>query len=398
MKQRRGHNGSGSLDQRGEGSWRIRYRINSQRFTKTFHGTKTEAARELRRLLHHGDARQHVAPDRMLLSAWVDHWLAVGAPGRRRNKKKAGRRTLQRYTELMNCHVKPAVGDRQLQKLQSTDIDKLYAGLEGKVSETTAHFVHTVLNSCLSAAVRTKLLAVNPIECAEKVPSIGRFDHDVLDDAELTKLVAGFRDSPIYPIIAVAALTGARLREVIALRWEDVDLVNRSIKISRAVEDTTGYRGIKEPKTERGIRVFMIDDGLAGLLAVHREKQQRLVAGLPDDADVDLSLVRLPAGALLFPGGDGTDVTKLRSGRAVWRTFKDRAVKLGFPQTLRLHDLRGSHETALLDAGVPVHTVAARCGHDPATLLRSYAKRTKKADAVAADVIGKIFAGMLGPK
>jgi len=42
----------------------------------------------------------------------------------------------------------------------------------------------------------------------------------------------------------------------------------------------------------------------------------------------------------------------------------------------------------LLDAGVPVHTVAARCGHDPATLLRSYAKRTKKADSSAAAVIG----------
>jgi integrase len=60
------------------------------------------------------------------------------------------------------------------------------------------------------------------------------------------------------------------------------------------------------------------------------------------------------------------------------------------------HDLRGSHETALLDAGVPVHVVAARCGHDPAVLLRSYAKRTKKADTDAADAIGKLLSGALG--
>jgi integrase len=62
---------------------------------------------------------------------------------------------------------------------------------------------------------------------------------------------------------------------------------------------------------------------------------------------------------------------------------------------IRFHDLRGSHETALLDAGVPVHVVAARCGHDAATLLRSYAKRTKRADASAAAVIANMSKGVL---
>jgi integrase len=74
--------------------------------------------------------------------------------------------------------------------------------------------------------------------------------------------------------------------------------------------------------------------------------------------------------------------------------FKHRAVKLGFP-TLRFHDLRGSHETCLLDAGVPVHVVAARCGHDPAVLLRAYARRTKKADDTAAAVVGTLMKGVL---
>jgi integrase len=66
--------------------------------------------------------------------------------------------------------------------------------------------------------------------------------------------------------------------------------------------------------------------------------------------------------------------------------FVRHARKLGF-KGLRFHDLRGSHETALLDAGVPVHTVAASRGHDPATLLRTYAKRTRKADTSAAAVL-----------
>ena len=70
-----------------------------------------------------------------------------------------------------------------------------------------------------------------------------------------------------------------------------------------------------------------------------------------------------------------------------------RARKLGFDE--RVHDLRGGHETALLDAGVPVHVVAARCAHDPAVLLRIYAKRTRKADASAADVIAALSKGVL---
>ncbi|HMA75152.1 MAG TPA: site-specific integrase [Xanthobacteraceae bacterium] len=205
-----------------------------------------------------------------------------------------------------------------------------------------------------------------------------------------------FKGSPLFPIVAVAVFTGARLREVIALRWKEVDLDNRIIRVCRAVEDRKGYRGIKAPKTVRGNRVFKIDDGLASMLAAHREKQQRPVAGLPDSAEVDLSLIRLPAGALLFPGGDGTDLTKLRCGRAVSRTFKRKILKLGFPANLRWHDLRGSHETVLLDAGVSVHVVADGCGHDPATLLRTYAKRTKKADAEAADKIGAVSASALG--
>jgi hypothetical protein len=50
----------------------------------------------------------------------------------------------------------------------------------------------------------------------------------------------------------------------------------------------------------------------------------------------------------------------------------------------------------LLDAGTPVHVVAKRCGHDPAVLLRIYAKRTREADTSAAAVIGAPSKGVLG--
>ena len=125
----------------------------------------------------------------------------------------------------------------------------------------------------------------------------------------------------------------------------------------------------------------------------------RIIAGVPDGAAVDLSLVKLPAGALMFPNPPGPSENfsflKLRNPRNTTKEFMRKAAKLGF-SGLRLHDLRGTHETLLLDAGVPVHVVAARCGHDPAVLLRSYAKRTRKADTSAAAVIGALSRGTLG--
>ena len=105
-----------------------------------------------------------------------------------------------------------------------------------------------------------------------------------------------------------------------------------------------------------------------------------------------LRLVRLPEGALMFPNL-AVDFVTPRPTNQTSTAFISMAARLGFK--MRFHDLRGTHETLLLDNGVPVHVVAARCGHDAATLLRSYAKRTGKADTSAAKVIAGISQGIL---
>jgi integrase len=107
-------------------------------------------------------------------------------------------------------------------------------------------------------------------------------------------------------------------------------------------------------------------------------------------------LVKLPADALIFPSSEKPfGFANPRDARSVTKEFIRKATALlNFP--IRFHDLRATHETLLLDAGVPVHVVAARCGHDPAVLLRIYAKRTRKADTSAAAVIGVLSKGALG--
>jgi hypothetical protein len=122
-----------------------------------------------------------------------------------------------------------------------------------------------------------------------------------------------------------------------------------------------------------------------------RERALRLVAGIPDGAEVDVSLIRLPDEALVFPA-IGANLTPIRSRDGVTTDFTSHARRLGF-EGVSLHDLRVSPETALLDRGVPVYVVAERCGHDPATLLRYYPRRTKKADAAVANVIRNIDGG-----
>jgi integrase len=233
------------------------------------------------------------------------------------------------------------------------------------------------------------------MERVGQVPSAGESDHGMaLDADELRKLIEGFSGSVLFPIVATAALTGARRNEILALRWTDFDAANRTLRIERALEADSG--AVKAPKTKRGTRTIAIDAELVALLTAERDKHLRIRAGVPDGAAVDLSLVKLPAGALIFPSLDGKiDLTRPRSPTAVTKVFAKHARKLGFKK-LRFHDLRGAHETALLDAGVPVHTVAARCGHDPAVLLRNYAKRTRKADVSAAAVIGNLSKDLLG--
>jgi integrase len=116
------------------------------------------------------------------------------------------------------------------------------------------------------------------------------------------------------------------------------------------------------------------------MLLRERDKLLRVRAGIPDGADVDLSLVRLPGGALMFPNVPGAceefSFTTSRNPRNS-KEFARRAKLLGF-SGFRFHHLRGTHATLLLDRGVPVHVVAERIGDDPAVLLRNYAKRKRK--------------------
>jgi integrase len=316
-------------------------------------------------------------------------------------------------------HVKPVIGDRRIQQLQPHEIDKLYSDMAtaASIAPRTQHHVHVVLGACLATAARKGLIVANPMLRVEQIPSVkpkltqavsaaDSEQDDIgegLTEAELSTLISGFKSSTIFPIVAVATATGARRNEILALRWTDLDIEKKTLRIERAWEPTKkfGLR-LKPPKTARGLRTIDLDDATVSLLVGLRETYQRLSTGLPDGADVDMSLIRLPAAALMFPNppepGQDFSFTKPRVPRSVSQAFARCADAIGFGR-IRLHDLRGVHSTALLDAGIPVHTVAQRIGDDPATLLRNYTKRKRSnaANKNLSEAIAGFAAGFLGP-
>ncbi len=177
----------------------------------------------------------------------------------------------------------------------------------------------------------------------------------------------------------LAAATGARRSELVALRWRNVDVPEGVVRIERGV--VMGPTGLveKDTKTHAARRVAL-DDGTVQLLAAHRARMAARAA---------MCRVELTEDAFVFSNsGDGSGSWFPDS---VTRAFKRLCITEGLPDA-RLHDLR-HFASQLLSAGVDVRTVAGRLGHrNAATTLNVYAHFLEQADRSAADVIGRVIA------
>ena len=168
-------------------------------------------------------------------------------------------------------------------------------------------------------------------------------------------LVRGFKGSALFPIVAVLAFTGARRSEVLALRCKDIDVSEKdarsSARLSRPKDICCGSRVRKRKSTSARSRLMMTcsPSSLPSVTDICG-----LSPAFPTAPPVDLSLVKLPADALMFPNppesGEGFSFTRLRNPRNTAKEFVRKAAALGFPD-LQLKDLRGTHETHLLTGG-----------------------------------------------
>src|SRR5215831_574845 len=119
--------GEGTILQRGENSYRLRYRVDGQRHSVTFKGNISEARKKLRELLKSGDDGTHVEPSKMTVTEFVrervNQWEASG---------QISARTAERHRYSVDNQIVPHIGDKQLQKLRPLDIETWHTILRTK--------------------------------------------------------------------------------------------------------------------------------------------------------------------------------------------------------------------------------------------------------------------------
>ncbi len=327
--------------------------------TELFRGTEREANRRAATLEHKKTEGTLIEPSRLTVGAYLDQWLAA-------NPKGVSRRTLEGYSWLINKHLKPRFGDTPLAKLHPMDIQTYYQDTsrcdgKGKLSRQTVLHLHRLLHVALLSAVKNGLLAFNPAGTDRiDVPSTDNNEEEskemmTLDEKELLALFKGFEGHRLYAPVVVDGTTGLRRGELLALRWSDVNLDTAMLSVVRSLEETKEFGlNFKPPKTKRSKRTIDIGSMTVETLRRHAtaQKKARLAAG---PAWIDEGLI--------FPTLDGSR----------WRpssftsAFIDRVRAVGFTG-FRFQDLRHTHCSQLLRAGVPVMTVSARLGHSSAKM------------------------------
>jgi integrase len=325
-----------------------------RRQSKRSFRSKQEAKDELTRFLGAHQVGAFVAPSRMTLAEFVDPWIdGLANQGRRPSTLAGYRRDLARYGL-------PRLGAMALQDIRVTDIDSLYAHLlrdgrrsGGGLSMASVNHVHTALNKLFNDAERKGLITKNVVRLSTRPtltaaraagPEMSVWTPDEL--ARFLESIEGNRNAAMFRLLA---LTGMRRGELVALRWSDLDLARRTMTVNQAVTVVDGVEVVSAPKTRRSRRVVDLDPVTVEALQRHRSRQreQQLALG-----------VTATASDRVFTGDLGEPLRPNSVGQA----FR-RLVRLADVPSIRLHDLRHTHASHLLRAGVNVKVVSERLGH-----------------------------------
>lgn len=200
-----------------------------------------------------------------------------------------------------------------------------------------------------------------------------------MDSRRAADLVERSANDQLAPLYALVAATGLRRGEATGLRWRQVHLDRAELVVdTQRVSDGYAVRE-DEPKTGRGRRRIALDRATVVLLQRHRTAQLEHWA------------------ACRFRGAPEYVFTR-EDGRPhhpdfVSKHFAALCAQLGLP-TIRLHDLRHTHATLGLTAGVRAKVMADRLGHSTiAVTLDTYSHVTPAMDAAAAALIADLVAG-----
>jgi integrase len=338
---------------------------------------KGDADTALRRLLNEKDEGELTKPDPQAFAAFMEEWFQeYGA-------RKCSPKTLERYRQLA-AYVLPHLGTVKLQDLTALMLERVFNRLKDAgghdrktkkarpLSAKTTYHIAGIVNVVLRKAVKLKLIKSNPMEGVELPPTEPHEAH-AIDADEVAWFIAAARAQGMAEFLLFTAGTGCRRGEALAVTWIDIDLFNKSARISRSLEQTKAGLRIKPTKTKR-TRLISLSDTTVEMLKEHRTVQEENRRLFGPDYRKDLDLVFCdPQGNYLKPDSITAKVSLI-------------AKQAGF-KAVGIHTLRHSHASELLSDGVPLPAVSKRLGHaDVYTTAKVYAHALPKDDTAAADM------------
>ena len=257
--------------------------------------------------------------------------------------------TLLTKKTVLQTHILPFFGSKPINEIKASDVRRWQAKLmssPNNYSQTYLKKINTELNSIINYAKRFYDLNTNP--CG-KAGTIGKAKAEEMDYWTYDEYIAfreGVKDKPLsYICFEVLYWTGMREGELLALSPADIDLDNKIISINRTYQRIGGKDVFTSPKTRKSKRKIPIPDFLCQELSDYIQSRYML------DAD-----------ERLFP------VTKSYLSHEMIRGCKNTGVK-----KIRIHDVRHSHASLLINQGCDALMLADRLGHEKvSTTLNTY--------------------------
>jgi integrase len=238
------------------------------------------------------------------------------------------------------------------------------------VSAKTVQCVAGLVSSAFGRAIRWGLVKTNPVTYSEP-PAVKKHQGAALTPAQQALVFGACRSWWLRPFLELAAATGCRRGELLALRWSDI--VDGRATIARSVVYTKA-QGIffKGTKTDKP-RTIKVPASALAVLEAHRRKQSAIRALYEGD---------YRAGDLIFAATDGAPINPDTVSGEIYKMFR----RLKLPTGISLHSLRHTHTSELLADGVPLTVVSARLGHTSIrTTQEIYAHMIHGQDDDAAD-------------
>lgn len=294
--------------------------------------------------------RAETAPDRTekpTVRAFVDTWLAdVVKP----KADSTGATTHETYSIMWRKHARPLVDDDVLlADYAARDVVQLYASLrKAKKSPSVIEKTATMFSAAFSYAVKIgEYAGLNPFRMVPR-PTYEARERRSLTEEEARRFVKAAKGDRYELLWLLLLGTGARLGEMLALRWSDLDTKQRTLAIRNAVKEGTGPARIGRTKTG-GTRQVRLPAIVIDALKNYR-KELRAGAGFIFTTD----------------SGGHPRRSNLRS-----RYFAPICKAAGI-EGLTIHGLRHTAATLALAAGAPAKAVASRLGHSSTRVLTKH--------------------------